>query len=224
MDVSRRTLIVSSAVLPILALPGCASTGGFSLVDAIRRLLILASQRAFAGLMQQNGFFDDEVVKISLPEQFGGQRASTILGALMSIGAVRDRLTRQVNRAAEKGAEAAAPIIADAVLKIGIPNATAIISGGGSGATDLLKSAMGNALISAMLPGIDNGLKLFDNAIVTEALRGVTGIDFAGLRNDVTTKASEGIYRAIAREEVAIRADPASTNDPLIMGVFGLVK
>jgi Protein of unknown function (DUF4197) len=83
---------------------------------------------------------------------------------------------------------------------------------------------MGDSLIQTMLPGIDNGLKLFDNQIVTEALKAATGIDFAGLRDDVTRKASDGIYRAIAREEIAIRADPASTNDPLLMGVFGLVK
>jgi Protein of unknown function (DUF4197) len=224
MELSRRALIASSAVLPVLLLPGCASTGGFSLVEAIRRLLSLSTQRAFASLLQQNGFLDSQVAKISLPEQFGGQRASSILGALVNSGVVRDRLTRQVNRAAEKGAELAAPIVADAVLKVGIPNAAAIISSGGSGATDLLKSAMGDALIRTMVPGIDNGLKLFDNAIVTEALRGVTGIDFADLRDDVTRKASDGIYRAIAREEVAIRANPASTGDPLIMGVFGVVK
>ena len=224
MYVSRRALIASTAVLPVLGLAGCAGTGGFSLVEAIRRLLSLSAQRAFASLNQENGFFDSQVAKISLPDQFGGDQASNILGALLSTGAFRNRLTRQVNRAAEKGAEAAAPVIADAVLKIGIPNAAAIISGGGSGATDILKSAMGNALIGAMLPGIDNGLKLFDNAIVTEALRSVTGIDFAGLRSDITQKASDGIYRAIAREEVTIRANPAATNDPLLIGVFGLIK
>ena len=224
MFVSRRTLIVSTALLPVLALPGCAQTGGFSLVEAIRRLLSLSAQRAFASLIQENGFFDSQVARIDLPDQFGGDRASNIVAALLNTAAFRNRLTRQVNRAAEKGAEVAAPIVADAILKVGIPNAAAIISGGGSGATDLLKSAMGDALLSAMIPGIDNGLRLFDNGIVTEALRAATGIDFAGLRADVTRKASDGIYRAIAREEVAIRANPATTNDPLLMGVFTLLK
>ena len=224
MLVSRRTLIASTALLPVLALPGCAQTGGFSLVEAIRRLLSLSAQRAFASLIQENGFLDSQVARIDLPDQFGGDRASSIVAALLNTAAFRNRLTRQVNRAAEKGAEVAAPIVADAILKVGIPNAAAIISGGGSGATDLLKSAMGDALLSAMIPGIDNGLRLFDNGIVTEALRAVTGIDFAGLRADVTRKASDGIYRAIAREEVAIRANPAGTNDPLLMGVFTLLR
>jgi hypothetical protein len=83
---------------------------------------------------------------------------------------------------------------------------------------------MGTALVTAMVPGIDNGLKLLDSAVVTEALKMVTGIDFAGLRDDVSQKASDAIYRTMAKEEAAIRADPRATNDPLLIGVFALAK
>jgi hypothetical protein len=224
MHLSRRTLLVASSTLPILALPGCAGGLGFSLVDAIRRLLSLSAQRAFAGLMQENGFFDDTVAKISLPDQLGGARAASIAGLVLGSSAFRGRLTKQVNRAAEKGAELAAPIVADAILSLGVDDAARIVSGGGSGATDLLKAAMGNALFGKMLPGIDRGLKLFDSPVVTEALKQVTNFDFAGLRDDISQKASDGIYRAIGREEIAIRANPAATNDPLIMGVFGVAN
>ncbi len=224
MHISRRALIGSAALLPILMLPGCAGTSGFSLVDAIRRLLSLASQRAFASLLQENGFFDNQLARIGLPDSLGGTMGTGILSAILGSSAFRNRLTKQLNRAAEKGAELAAPIVAEAVLAMGIPNALDIVRGGGGSATDLLKSAMGDKLLATMLPGIDRGLKLFDDGVVTEALRSATGIDFAGLRDHVTRKASDGIYRAIAREEIAIRADPASTNDPLLIGVFGLIK
>ena len=223
-DISRRSLVISAAILPVLALPGCAETGRFSLVEAIRRLLSLSAQRAFASLVRENGFLDDQVARISVPDALGGSRGTSILTAVLGSAVFRNRLTKQVNRAAEKGAELAAPVVAEAVLNMGIPDAAAIIRGGGSGATDLLKSAMGEKLLTTMLPGIDNGLKLFDNAVVVEALRAATNIDFAGLRDDVTRKASDSIYRAIAREEVSIRSDPASTNDPLLIGVFGLIK
>jgi hypothetical protein len=52
---NRRTLIATAALAPLLTLPGCAGGQGFSLVEAIRRLLTLSSQRAFAALMQENG-------------------------------------------------------------------------------------------------------------------------------------------------------------------------
>jgi Protein of unknown function (DUF4197) len=224
MDICRRSLIVAAASTPILLLPGCAGGPGFSLVDAIRRLLGLASQRAFASLLRENGFLDDSVARISLPDALGGERATSIVSAVLTSGAFRSRLSKQLNRAAVKGAELAAPIVADAVTNLGIEDSARIVAGGGSAATDLLKAAMGNALIEKMLPGIDGGLRLFDSPVVTEALRQVTSIDFAGLRDDVTRKASDGIYKAIGREEIAIRADPASTNDPLLIGVFGIVK
>lgn len=224
MPVSRRSLVCSAAFLPILLLPGCADTGRFSLVEAIRRLLSLSAQRAFASLMRENGFYDDQLARISLPDALGGSKGTDVLTAVLASALFRNRLTRQVNRAAEKGAELAAPVVADAVLNMGIPDAAAIIRGGGASATDLLRAAMGEKLLATMLPGIDRGLRLFDNAVVVEALRAATNIDFAGLRDDVTAKASDAVYRAIGREEMAIRADPASTNDPILIGVFGLVK
>jgi Protein of unknown function (DUF4197) len=224
MSLSRRTIITAAAVSPILLAPGCAGGIGLSLIDAIRRLLSLSSQRAFASLMRENGFFDDATAKISLPDALGGARATGIVSAVLGSNVFRNRLTKQVNRAAEKGAELAAPVVADAILSLGVADAAKIVAGGGTGATDLLKAAMGNALLGKMLPGIDNGLRLFDSPVVTEALKQVTNIDFAGLRDDITQKASDGIYRAIGREEIAIRADPAATGDPLLMGVFGIAK
>ncbi len=115
-------------------------------------------------------------------------------------------------------------MVADAIRTVGVEDAVALIKGGPTAATDFLEGKMGMALVNAMVPGIDGGLKLFDSAVVTEALKLTTGIDFAGLRDDVSRKASKGIYRAIGREESAIRADPASTQDPVLIGVFGLAR
>ncbi len=224
MQMSRRSIIVAASLSPILTLPGCAGGTGFSLVDAIRRLLTLSSQNALGGLMKPNGFYDDALTKIQLPSALGGSQGASLASIVLGSSAFRDRLTRQVNRAAEKGAELAAPVVADAISKLSISDAASIISGGGPAATGLLKTAMGNALFSKMLPGIDNGLRLFDSPVVAEALRQVTKIDLSGLRDDISTKASEGIYKAIGREEMAIRANPASTNDPLLMGVFAVAK
>ena len=222
-SLSRRSLVAGAAILPILALPGCAGQG-FSLIEAIQRLLSLSAQRAFASLVRENGFLDAQVARISLPDALGGGRATSIVSAVLTSGAFRSRLTKQVNRAAEKGAELAAPLVLDAIKTVSIADALGVVRGGPSAATDLLRGSMGDALFGAMLPGIGDGLKLFDSGVVTEALRLATGIDFAGLRDDVSHKASDGIYRAIAREEAAIRADPKATGDPLLIAVFGLAR
>jgi hypothetical protein len=224
-SIGRRELIATAALAPLLALPGCATTGGgFDLSEAIRRLLGLAAQRAFASLMAENGFYDSQVARIALPSQLGGSQATSILGAVLRSAAFRDRLARALNRAAEKGAALAAPVVTDVIQGMPIRDVVAIVRGGPTAATSLLQGALGRRLAEAMLPGIGDGLRLFDSAIVTQALRAATGIDFAALRADVAAKASEGIYRAIGREEAAIRANPSATGDPLIMAVFGLAR
>ncbi len=83
---------------------------------------------------------------------------------------------------------------------------------------------MGDAIVDAMLPGVGNALRLFDDGIINRIVQAATGINFAGLQRHVTTSAARGIYRAIGREEAAIRANPRETGDPVIIGVFGVLS
>ena len=136
----------------------------------------------------------------------------------------RDRLQRQLNRAAEKGAERAAPLVADAVRNLSIEDAASLVRGGPQAATAFLRGKMGPALVESMLPGISEGLRLFDDQVIGQAVRSVTGFDVAALAQDITRKADESVWAAIGLEESAIRADPQKTNDPLLIGVFGLVR
>ncbi|MEK6542687.1 MAG: DUF4197 domain-containing protein [Pseudomonadota bacterium] len=220
---NRRFLLAAGASVPLLSLSACASMGGgFSLVEAIRRLLTLSSQRAFAALLQPGGFYDHSLARIALPAQFagGGSLISQVLGS----APVRERLARSLNSVAERGAERAAPIITDAITSISIADAVSIVRGvsGPAAATALLEQQLGGGLVSAMFPAVGDALRLTQNDIVGQALRVVSGYDIAGLARDVTDGANSGIWRAISAEESAIRANPQATNDPLLIAVFGL--
>ncbi len=219
--INRRRLIGAGGALTLLAVPGCASLPGFSLTDAIRRLLTISSQSAFAALLQPGGFYDSQLARIDLPRELGGSGAGSIASAILQSGAFRRSLQKQVNRAAEKGAERAAPLVADAVRNIGIADAAALVRGGPEAATAYLRQNMGRALVDAMVPGIGEGLRLFDDGIISRALGAATGIDFAGLASDISQRADDAIWKAIGAEEANIRANPRSTNDPLLIGVFG---
>ena len=215
---SRRSLIVAGCTLPLLALPGCAALPGFGMVDALRRLLTISSQRAFARLLNENGFFEDELARVPLPA--GGAIAS----ALLRTPLVQDQLLRLINRAAANAAEAAAPVVYDAIRTMSFGDAVSLVRGGPTAATDFLERAMGDAIVDAMFPGVGNALRTFDNGILNQVVRTATGVDFQGLQRHVTESASRGIYRAIGREEAAIRANPRSANDPLITSMFGLLR
>ncbi|MGB5723200.1 MAG: DUF4197 family protein, partial [Parasphingorhabdus sp.] len=103
----RRAVLGMGAAAGLLALPGCSSLPGLSLTEAVKRLLTLSSQNAFAELLQPNGFLDSQVARIAVPDSLGGSRITNIASALLRSKPIQDRLLLQVNRAAETGAELA---------------------------------------------------------------------------------------------------------------------
>ena len=220
----RRAVLGLGAAAGLLALPGCSTLPGLSLTEAVKRLLTLSSQNAFAELLQPNGFFDSQIARITVPDSLGGSRATSISSALLRSRPVQDRLLRQVNRAAETGAELAAPIVAETIRNMSIADALAIINGGPRAATSLLQGQLGNSLVDRMLPGIGNGLRLFDNEIINLVLSQVTSVDFSSVSREVSNKVSDAIYRSIGAQEESIRANPRSTNDPLLIAVLGAGK
>jgi hypothetical protein len=228
MDVllTRRRLIAAGVTLPLLALPGCATKLGdlFNLEDAVRRLLTISSQRAFAQLLTDEGFFQDELARVQLPSQIGGSGIASTLAVALGNRGVQDRLLRVVNRAATEAAEAAAPVVYDSIRSISIVDALGIVRGGPSAATAYLQRSMGDAIVNAMFPQVGRALRVADDGLASRALRYATGIDFAGLQADVSRKAALGIYRAIGREEAAIRANPQSAGDPVLSSVFGVLR
>ncbi|HEY0149031.1 MAG TPA: DUF4197 domain-containing protein [Allosphingosinicella sp.] len=226
MMLSRRKLLAAGCTLPLLALPGCATRLGdlFNLEDAVRRLLTVSSQRAFARLLTEEGFFADELTRINLPSQVGGSAIANTLAVALGTRAVQDRLLRVVNVAAAEAAGRAAPVVYEAVRNLTITDALSLVRGGPMAATDFLQRSMGDAIVNAMIPEVGQALRGADGGIVGRALRYTTGIDFAGLQADVSRKAANSIYRAIGREEAAIRANPQSAGDPVLAGVFGLAR
>ena len=224
---SRRSLLGAGLCLPVFLLPGCATRLGdlgFGLEDAIRRMLTLSSQRAFARLLTEEGFFQDELARVELPPQVGGSGVASALAVALGTRAVQDRLLRVVNFAAAQAADRAAPVVYESIRNMSIANAVGLVRGGPMAATDFLQRSMGDAIVNAMLPEVGEALRSAEGGIIGRTLRVARGIDFAGLQADVTRKAANGIYRAIGREEAAIRANPQASGDPVLAGVFGVLR
>ena len=219
-SLTRRHLLAGLACSLVL-LPGCSTLGALNFEGAIRRLLTLSSQRAFARLLEDNGFFADELARVPLPPEL--DRAGGIASALRRNGVVQNQLLSLMNRAASEAAETAAPIVYDSIRSMSLSDAVSLVRGGPTAATDFLERSMGNAIVDAIFPGVGNALRLFDNGVINQVVRAATGINFAGLQRHVTDSAARGIYRAIGREEAAIRANPRETGDPVLIGTFGVL-
>ncbi len=148
----RQFLAGGSAIGAIAMLGGCASGSGFSLTEAIRRLLTLSSQRAFAYLLQPGGYYDSQLARVELPDAWAQNR--NLITRILTSDAVRQEMQRQLNDFAEAGAQRAAPIIAEAINNLSVTDAIALVRGSPHGATDLLRSGLGSALITAIFPAV----------------------------------------------------------------------
>lgn len=202
-----------------LTLPGCASYGGFGMVDAIQRLLFLSSERAFARMLDQGGYWDQQVATVGL-DGFLGARGG-VLSRILTSALFKDRLYDAFGDIAYRGAERAAPLVTDAVRVIGIQNAVDLVNGGPTAATAFLRSSMGTTLIDAMVPEVGTAMRVAQDPLVGQALAALTGVDVPQVAGRVSTNIDNAIWNEIGIEEAAIRRDPRSTNDALIIGVFG---
>jgi Protein of unknown function (DUF4197) len=218
---TRRSLLAGAAgVGALLLLPGCATTGGYSLTEAIRRLLLLSAENAFARLTAPGGFWDEQVERVGLSELLGTR--GDVLSRILTSGLVKDRLEERFATFAIDASYRAAPIVTDAVEVIGFENAIDLVRGGPSAASDFLRVELGSALLDAMVPELGEAIRLADDPLVGQALGALTGVNLSNVASRIGREVDNAVWGEIAREEAAIRADPGATRDPLLIGVFGL--
>jgi hypothetical protein len=216
-DPTRRGLLLAALAAPVMLLPGCVTTGpGGGIDEALHRLLEISSHRALERLVLDNGYLDDPEVRIPMPEG-AGDRSGAVLGALLRSAPVRQQLLLLVNRAASEAAERAAPLVYDSIRSLTFADAIGIARGGPTAATSYLERSTGDRVVGAMLPEVGDVMRQFDgDSILGPVLGAATGIDIVSLQRTVTHQAARGLWRAIGREEAAIRAAPSSAGDPLV--------
>lgn len=219
--IGRRALMAGMGAGALLALPGCASLGGFGLTDAVKRILTLSSQNAFARLTSDGGFYDNALTRLDIPSSLGS--SGNILSDILVSSLLKSKLQRAFNGIAEDGARRAAPLVADAIRNVSIADAAALVRGGPTAASDFLRGAMGGALVEAMVPALGDAMRVADEPLVGQALAKLTGVDVTGVARGFSADVDNAIWKQIGVEESAIRANPSATNDPLIMGVFGIL-
>lgn len=218
---TRRSLLAGAAGAgALLLLPGCATTGGFSLVEAVRRMLLLATENAFARLTAPGGFWDEQVARLGLDSVMGAR--GDVLSRILTSQLFKDRLEERFATFAIDASFRAAPIVTDAIRVVGFENAVALVRGGPDAASLYLRQEVGTALLDAVVPELGEALRISRDPLLGEALNALTGVNVAGVADRFGRQIDDAIWGEIGREEAAIRADPEATRDPVLIGVFGL--
>lgn len=217
---TRRSLLAGAAGVGALALlPGCATTGGFSMEEAVRRLLLLSTENAFARLTEEGGFWDQQVARLDLGSVVGTR--GDVLSRILTSPALKGQLEDRFAGFAIEASFRAAPVVTDAVRVIGFQNAIDLVRGPPSAASTYLRGQVGTALVDAMVPEMGQAMRLSRDPLVGQLLGALTGVDATGAANRFGRAIDDVIWSEIAREESAIRANPERTRDPLLIGVFG---
>jgi len=193
---------------------------GAGLKDALR----VGSESVVAQLGRVDGFNTDSAVHIPLPKQL--DTVKSVLDKVGMSGMLKD-LELKLNRAAEVATPKAKKLFSQAITEMSFEDVKKIYEGPKDAATQYFRSKMSPSLAKEMEPVVNNSLsevgavQAYDN--VMKEYRSVPFVPDvkADLTNHVVEKGMDGIFYYMAKEEAAIRTDPAKRTTDLLKRVFG---
>jgi hypothetical protein len=178
-------------------------------------------------LGQDNGYFGNAKVKIPLPPSL--QKIESGL-RMMGMKKQADELVLSMNRAAEAAAPEARQLLVEAVKKMSVQDAKAILTGGDTAATDYFRRTTQEQLTQRFLPIVKKstdrvGLAQQYNSLAGQgASLGLVKKDDASIETYVTRKALDGLYLMIAEQEKSFRQNPVGASSAIVKKVFGALQ
>ncbi len=195
----------------------------FDMEAGLREALRISSERVVGQLGVRDGFNLDKKIHIPLPKTLG--KVDSALSAIGMSG-LTDDLELRLNRAAEQATPKAKALFIEAIKEMTIKDAQDILTGNNDAATKYLRRTMGRGLEKEMQPIVSNALSQAGAVQAYDSMMGqYRNIPFmpnvqADLQDYVVEKATDGIFYYIAKEEKAIRENPAKRTTELLRKVF----
>ena len=210
---------------PVVAI-GLADLSNKDTVAGMKEALTKGSQAAVEMLAKQDGFLENDRVRIRLPESL--HKVEGLMRGL-GMGKYADELVTTMNRAAEAAVAEARPLLVNAVKNMSVQDAKGILTGGEDAATQYFRRSTSAGLTSKFLPIVKKAtqkVKLADkyNEFAGKGAKlGLIDQKDADLNNYVAQKALDGLFLMIAEEEKKIRHDPLGAASGIVSKVFGAI-
>ncbi len=191
-------------------------------------------QHAVSTLGQTNGFLTNASVRIPMPEKL--RTVETTLRALRQ-QKLADEFVATMNHAAEQAVPQAARLFGEALSKMSMADAKAILTGPDNAATEYFRKTTQTNLVAKFLPVVKQatakaGVTASYKSILDKANSfslGSLGTSMLGtnaLDIDlyITDKATDGLFIMVAAEEKRIRGSTTARTTELMQQVFSAVK
>jgi len=192
--------------------------------DGLLEALRVGTERVVEQVGAADGYNLDPNIHIPLPGSL-----SKVQSVLKSIGksGLADDLELRLNRAAEAAAPEAKELFWQAISEMSFDDVRQIYDGPDDAATRYFQRKMTPPLATRMEPVIDRSLAEVGAIRSYDAMMGqYKSVPFvpdvkADLTGYAVEKAMDGLFYYVAKEEAAIRNDPAARTTELLQKVFG---
>ncbi len=225
-----------SLILSILLFSSCAELqeiasqypAGVSeqeIAGGLRQALDNGIDKQVTKLTEENGFYSNELVRITLPPEL--QKVDKTLRDV-GLDALADEGLKILNRAAEEAVKEATPIFVNAVSEITFADARNILMGDEDAATQYLTNRTEQELYDKFNPVVNESLEkvgateVWENIINRYNNLPLTNNVNPDLTDYVTNEALGGVYTMIAVEEKEIRDKVSARTSSLLKRVFAL--
>lgn len=192
--------------------------------NGLKEALNLGLNDGIVKLGQNNGFYNNALAKILLPQELQGVEKTL---RSVGLGSLADQGLKLLNSAAEDAVKEAAPIFANAITTMSFQDASAILLGGDNAATNYLQQKTTAQLTAAFQPKVANSLgkvgadKAWSNIITKYNAIAGKNIN-PDLNGYVTEQAVKGVFNMVAEKEAGIRNNSALRSTALLKQVFAL--
>lgn len=194
-----------------------------TIAAGLREALEQGSLRAVSELGRDDGFWARPALRIPIPANLQKVEAGL---RRFGQGRIADDFARSLNRAAEQATPAARRIFVDAIRRMTVTDAIAILRGSQDAATQYFRRNTEGALTTSFRPIVAHSTQavgvtsLYKRLVQRGAALGLVDAERFDLDGYVTRKALDGLFQVVAKEERRIREDPAARTTALLRKVF----
>jgi hypothetical protein len=190
----------------------------------LKEALKVGAERVIQTTGKADGYNGDPAIHIPLPPQL--QNVQSTLRRF-GLSGMADDLELKLNRAAEAAAPKTKELIVNAISGMTLEDAKAIYNGPADAATQYFKRTTSGDLKGVIKPVVDQTLNSVGAVASYDQLMGkYSNLPFvpdvkANISDHTVGLALQGLFHYLAKEEAAIRQNPAKRTTELLTKVFG---